>query len=106
MTQRNQELRRACACRFVSARGGGEKHADQPSSSAPDAPTLGWPPTVELTKYPAAPVATYRKKYRADPYNSSTIGPISISTHMLNPMCSNPPWRYIAVMRRQGCAMI
>ena len=41
--------------------------------------------------YPATPVTRYKNKYRAEPYNSSTIGPMSISTHMLKPMCSNPP---------------
>jgi hypothetical protein len=59
-------------------------------SSEPDAPTLKWP-TEELSRYPATPVTTYKNKYRAEPYISSTIGPISIKTHMLKPMCINPP---------------
>src|SRR5260370_1183383 len=74
-------------------------------SNEPDAPTLRWP-AKELSRYPATPVTTYKNKYRAEPYSSSTIGPISINTHMLNPIWSNPPWRKIAVTNRHGWLML
>ena len=42
------------------------------------------------------------KRYRAEPYSSSICGPMSISTHMLNPMCSKLPCRNVAMINRHG----